>query len=121
MNGFPGVKVLNVWRIQLNYQEIRHVISLDLGVHLGVGALHLTEAAFCLSGTGGEAQHQVHQGQDVWILVQINRIHKIPGQFADILKSRRRNEKCKRWRRLSVTRYVLRVNGGCSGSPSVNL
>ena len=41
MNGFPRVKVVNVWRIQLNYQEIRHAVSLDLGMHLGPDALHL--------------------------------------------------------------------------------
>ena len=49
MNGFPRVKVVNVWRIQLNYQEIRHAVILDLGMHLGPDALHLTKAASCLS------------------------------------------------------------------------
>lgn len=85
---FLGSKLLCLG-IQLNYQEIRHVVSLDLGMHLGPDALHLTKA----TSASAELAGRLSTGQwcqDIWILVYLTGIHKIPGQFANVLKSRRK-------------------------------
>lgn len=125
-DSFPGVEMIDVWRIQLNDEDIGQALSLDVGPRVGCEMSHLTKATFRFSWTCREGQHQVDELQDVWILVCVNGIHKIPGQLLNVLKStwKDRKKKSKGLRGPSFSQIFVNTTcrlGLLSSLPGINL
>ena len=87
VNSLSWIEVGNLWRVQLDCQEIRYCACSELWPDAGFQETKLAKPSLCFCRTGRQSEDQIYHCEDAWVLAEVQVTESSPGQLADLLRT----------------------------------